>query len=174
MTWTVEDIRKECINFCNKAGVDFGNTPVVINRNTVKRLGACHYARRNGKWNPTKIEISALLLTYGTHEEVIDTIGHECCHFIAIATTHEDHGHDELFYSYCRKLGVNPARTNNVDFYSKHSDKVFKYSVYCPKCGKFLGGYTKMCSVTKNPELYFSKCCRSSLKVVKNWQEVMK
>lgn len=167
--WTIERITELCIDYCGRCGVKF-NSPVVINGRLTRTLGRCTYIRHGKVWNPTKIEISRQLLKTATDESIEAVIAHECAHYVACALTHEDHGHDSTFRFYCEKIGT----TNDTSVYKNlertaHNDDIYKYTLYCSECGKFVGGRSRACKVTKEPWNYYTKCCDAEIKVRKNW-----
>lgn len=167
--WTTEKIRELCVDFCNKCGVKF-NSPVVINGRLTRTLGRCFYNCNGDVWNPSKIEISRRLLETAADESIIDVIAHECAHYVTCAITHEDHGHDATFRSYCEKIGTfnNMAVNNNIQSIVPN-ENIYKYTLYCAKCGKFLGGKHRACNITKYPKSYHSNCCGADIKIIQNW-----
>lgn len=167
--WTIEKITELCTFYCGRAGVEF-NSPVIINARLTRTLGRCFYAKINEIWKPVKIEISRQLLETATDESIEAVIAHECAHYVTCALTHEHHGHDSVFRFYCQKIGTN----NDMTHYdalerTKPNEEIYKYTLYCSKCGKFVGGRSRACRITKEPENYFTKCCESKIKVLKNW-----
>jgi len=167
--WTIEKITELCTEYCGKAGIKF-NSPVVINGRLTRTLGRCFYERKGEVWNPVKIEISRQLLETSTDESIEAVIAHECAHYVTCAITHENHGHDATFKYYCVIIGTN----NNMTHYdnlerTKKNEDIYKYTMYCSKCDKFVGGRSRTCAVIKNPENYYTKCCNAALKVIKNW-----
>lgn len=167
--WTIERITGMCIEYCGRADVKF-NSPVIINSRLTRTLGRCFYTRRGTVWNPAKIEISRQLLETATDESIEAVIAHECAHYVACALTHENHGHDETFRFYCEKIGC----TNSTAVYSAlerstANENIYKYTLYCSKCNKFVGGRSHACRITKNPEEFYSKCCNAEIKVLQNW-----
>jgi len=167
--WTIDKITALCIDYCGKAGVKF-NSPVFINGRLTRTLGRCFYEKRGTVWNPTKIEISRQLLETSTDESIEAVIAHECAHYVTCALTHETHGHDSTFKFYCEVIGTNNNMTHYDDLErTKSNEEIYKYSLYCSKCGKFVGGRSRACNITKAPHNYFTKCCEAEVKVVKNW-----
>ena len=167
--WTIARITELCVDYCGRCGVTF-NSPVIINARLTRTLGRCFYARKGEVWNPTKIEISRQLLETATDESIEAVIAHECAHYIACALTHEHHGHDSTFRFYCNKIGA----TNGTAVYNdlqrtKANEEIYKYTLYCSKCGKFVGGRSRASRVTKEPWNYYTKCCDSEIKVIQNW-----
>lgn len=167
--WTVEKITELCIDYCGRCGVEF-NSPVVINGRLTTTLGRCIYRKTNSLWNPTKIEISKHLLETATDDSIKDVIAHECAHYVTCAITHEDHCHDATFRFYCDMIGTtnDTAVCNNLELI-KPNEEVYKYTLYCEECGRFLGGKSRACKMTMNPRSYISKCCGANLKVLQNW-----
>jgi predicted SprT family Zn-dependent metalloprotease len=169
MAWTIERITELCIEYCGRCGVKF-DSPVVINGRLTRTLGRCFYSKTDDIWNPTKIEISRQLLETATDESITAVIAHECAHYVTCAITHHDHGHDAIFRHYCEMIGT----TNDTAVYdsieqTKSEEEIYKYTIYCCKCGKLVGGRSRACNLTKYPENYYSNCCHADLRVVKNW-----
>lgn len=172
MEWTVETIRELCIEYCNKCGVNFAS-PIIINARITTTLGRCFSMRgSDNKWYPFKLEFSKTLLETATDDCIKSVIMHECAHYVATAITKESHGHDNVFKMYCAMIGTtndgshffNLERKANVD-----KNSIYRYTLYCKKCGDFLGGYQKQTKVTRNHQIYRSNCCHSPIAVLKNW-----
>ncbi len=169
MAWTVERITELCVEYCGRCDIKF-NSPVVINGRLTRTLGRCFYERHGSVWNPVKIEISRQLLETATDESIEAVIAHECAHYVSCTITHENHGHDSTFRFYCEKIGT----TNDTAIYSdlertKGNEEVYKYTVYCSCCGKFIAGRSRACRITKEPWNFFSKCCNAEVEVKQNW-----
>lgn len=167
--WTVERITELCIEYCGRCDVKF-NSPVVINGRLTRTLGRC-YSMRTGKvWNPIRIEISRQLLETATDASIESVIAHECAHYVVCAITHEEHGHDATFRFYCEKIGTtNDAAICNSIERTKSNEEIYKYTIYCSKCGKFICGRSRSCNITKNPDMFSTQCCYAKIKVMKNW-----
>lgn len=168
--WTIERLTALCIEYCGRAGVEF-NSPVTINPRTTRRLGGCYY-----EWNPrvgyfpTEIEFSKTFLSVASDEEIEKVVAHECAHYVTFALTHVKHEHDEVFRHYCKVIGTdNDKYILVVNSYAEHSDKVYKYTFYCSKCGQFVGGRSRACKLTKHPEWYKANCCQAPLNMIQNW-----
>lgn len=167
--WTIERLTNLCIEYCGRAGVEF-NSPVIINPRSRRRLGGCYRRLDWNGWVPTKIEFSKIFLSVASDEEVEKVVAHECAHYVTTALTHEDHGHDEIFRHYCAVIGTdNDGYYLILDSYAEHADKVYKYTFYCSKCGKFAGGRSRACTITQHPEWYKANCCQAPLNMIQNW-----
>ena len=169
MAWTVERITELCVEYCGRCGIKF-NSPVVINGRLTRTLGRCFYEKYGLNWEPVKIEISRQLLETATDKSIEAVIAHECAHYVSCAITHENHGHDSTFRFYCEKIGT----TNDTAVYSdlertKGNEEIYKYTIYCSCCGKFIAGRSRACRITKEPWNFFSKCCNAEVKVKQNW-----
>lgn len=167
--WTVDKITKLCIEYCGKAGVKF-NSPVYINGRLTRTLGRCFYVKNGSVWNPFKMEFSRQLLETATEESILNVIMHECAHYVTCALTHENHGHDSVFRHYCEVIGTD----NNGTIYHNlernvNEESVYKYTIYCTKCGAFLSGRSRLCKIVKEPSCFHSTCCDAPVKVIKNW-----
>ena len=167
--WTIERITNLCIDYCRKCGVTF-NSPVIINGRLTRTLGRCFYMRTGEAWKPTKIEISRQLLETSTDESIEAVIAHECAHYVACAVTHENHGHDSTFRFYCEKIGTSNDTAVYEDLQrTKTNEEIYKYTLYCSECGKFVGGRSRASRIIKEPWNYYTKCCDAELKIIKNW-----
>lgn len=167
--WTVERIEKLCIEYCGRCNVEF-TSPVVINGRLKTTLGRCFYTRTAAGLVGSKIEISRQLLETATEQCVLDVIAHECAHYVVTTITHENHGHDSLFKHYCEMIGT----TNNTPVFhglqrTVSHEETYKYTLYCTKCGKFVGGRHRACAVTKRPHDCRTNCCDAPIKVYQNW-----
>ena len=170
MGWSTDRIAELCTEYCGRCGVKF-NSPVIINGRLTRTLGRCFYERSGEVWNPIKIEISRQLLETATDESIEAVIAHECAHYVACAITHKNHGHDSTFRFYCEQIGT----TNDTAVYdnlerTKANEEIFKYTLYCSKCGGFVGGRSRACRITKNPHNFYTKCCEAGIRAVQNWQ----
>jgi len=167
--WTIERITELCIQYCRKADVEF-NSPVIINNRLTRTLGRCFYMCIDDIWHPTRIEISRQLLETATDESIEAVIAHECAHYVTCALTHENHGHDSTFRFYCAKIGTNNTMTCYDDIQrTKSNEEIYKYTLYCSRCGKFIGGRSRACRITKEPWNFITKCCNTEIKVIQNW-----
>lgn len=168
MRWTTDIIKELCVEYCGKCGVEF-QSPVVINNCLTRTLGRCIYTKNGSVINPMTIEISRQLLETSADESIKDIIMHECAHYVVAALTHEIHGHDAVFKKYCAIIGTtndtiyaDPKRTTSYD-------NIYKYTIYCSKCGKFVGGRSRASKVIKMPENFYTNCCNAELKISQNW-----
>lgn len=167
--WTIERITELCVEYCGRCNVKF-NSPVVINGRLTRTLGRCYYNCMGEVCNPVRIEISKQLLETATDASIEAVIAHECAHYVTCVLTHRNHGHDATFRFYCAKIGTtNDTPVFNGIEKTKSNEEIYKYTIYCSKCGKFVGGRTRACRVTKNPEFFFSTCCSAALKISQNW-----
>ena len=169
--WTVERIEELCIEYCGRCRVEF-SSPVIINGRLKSTLGRCTHTKINGEWQPTKIEISRQLLETATDQCIMDVIAHECAHYVAAYLTCEMHGHDATFKRYCAMIGTSNDTPCFENLQRKVSnEETYKYTLYCTKCGKFVCGRHRACTVTKRPLDCRTNCCNAPIKVRKNWQE---
>lgn len=88
--------------------------------NSQLTLGVC-------KHDVKRIEVSSYYF-HTEMEEIEDTIRHEIAHALAGPT----HGHDDVWRSYCIKVGAKPQRL--ADEHLKTSAKP-NYVIKCPSCG---------------------------------------
>lgn len=88
--------------------------------------------------------------------ECKDTIRHELIHVIQ----HQKYG--------VSNHGAEFERLADKYNCEKHCRKFtdYKYILNCKECGDFVTGKYRKCKTVKNPELYKSRCCDASLKVI--------
>lgn len=79
---------------------------------------------------PLGIKISKSLLNDYRDEDIIQTIRHECVHFIVNVYKQENHGHDKIFKQYCRMLGI-----SDETYFTAKSKVEERYIGKCQKCG---------------------------------------
>ena len=167
--WTVEKIKELCIEYCGKANVEFDGR-IVINNRLSRTLGRCKYIKDGHLWFPVEIQISGQLLKTATDFSIEAVIAHECAHYVTCAKTHKNHGHDDVFRFYCQKIGTDNNHHNYNDLkFTKKNEEIYKYTIYCSCCGKFIGGRSRACKTTNQPQYYESYCCGAPIKVQQNW-----
>lgn len=145
------------------------DTPVMINSRLKTTLGRVISDKQGRGLFPRRIEISRQLLETATKESIDEVLIHEFCHWYLATTTHEDHGHDAMFKSLCKKLGGGDGEIYTKVDYRIPTTKIYKYQCYCSKCGKEVAQYSRAGQVVKNPELFDTLCCNSTIKVIQNW-----
>ena len=173
MEWTVEIITALCVEYCARCGVEF-NAPVAINPALTRTLGRCFIqsAFNTDFWRPYKMEFSQILLETGTDQCIKDVIMHECAHYVATYKTNKNHGHDAIFKAYCAQIGTTNDGTQFFNFERKPDvkmDAVWRYTLYCEKCGSFLGGKSRNSKTLQNIHQYHSTCCHAPIILKKNW-----
>ena len=172
MEWTVEIITALCVEYCAKCGVEF-NAPVSINPALTRALGRCFIrATARTGWRPYKMEFSQTMLKIGTDECIKNVIMHECAHYVATYITRENHGHDAIFKAYCAQIGTTNDGTQFFNFETKPNvkmDAIWRYTMYCEKCGDFLGGRARNSKTLQNIHQYHSNCCHAPVILKKNW-----
>lgn len=167
--YSVQDIEKICQEFSAQVGDTF-DLPVVINGRLTRTLGrVCTLVNnRTGYVTLQRMEISKQLLETASEESIRSVIGHEWAHYIVAKTTHERHGHDALFKSWCARVGVeNDKATTEVE---RVVDVKSKYDVYCGTCDMIIAHYSRMSKNLQRLELCTCKKCNTSnLKLIQNW-----
>ena len=167
---TVQEIQQICITACKKYNIEF-NLTVTINGRLTRTLGrVISHCNDAGKWAPTAFELSRQLVETGTTESIVETVLHECAHYIAIATTGENHGHDAYFKNICHTIGTSNDKTHYAAEYTKPAEERYKYAIYCKTCEDFRGGYNRMCKTLQNLNAcYCKKCGKYTLTYIQNW-----
>lgn len=167
---TIEEVRKICIDAFAKEGFDFNmeGIEVKFNGRLTRTLGTCSYVRVNDVVLPSKIEISRNLNEYGTREEVEQTILHECGHALAALETGEKQGHNGVFRAICERIGCHEAGSKSKVSISD-KDELYKYTVYCDKCGQVVARYHRAGKIIKNLPRYTHNRCGGKLFVEQNY-----
>ena len=166
---TIEEMKKECNLAFSRANLnfDFFDIEVVVNNRLKRVLGRCMYKRIEGNVCPNRIEISGLVASYASKEDINKIIFHECAHAIATIKDGQKHGHDNYFKSICAKIGT-PFNTPSTKIqFNESEDQIFKYTVTCNKCGNEMH-YHRAGKVIKNIQDYNCKC-GGQLSVTQNW-----
>jgi len=166
---TVKDIEKICQEFSEMVGDEF-DLPVSINGRLTRTLGrVCSLVNtQTGYVTLQRMEISKQLLETASEESIRSVIGHEWAHYIVAKTTHERHGHDALFKSWCARIGVeNDKATTEVD---RVVEVRSKYEVHCDVCETMVATYSRWCkTLDVLDRCTCNKCKQSKLRLVQNW-----
>lgn len=138
--------------------------PITENKRFIRCLGRVTYSAEG---ELEKIEFSKMLLESGTSVQIMDTIKHEMAHVLV----GPKHGHDDVWRAMAIKLGASPSTCveDAEQVYAVPDEKLFKYTIYCNKCGKLVDRKSRTCTTTRFPERYRTKCCNATLKVQQNW-----
>ena len=164
------EIEVICQNIFKSVGMELP-VPVVINGRLTRALGRVKFEwidRTEQTVSPIRIEFSKIFLERESLENIQDVAKHECAHAIASMRTKVQHGHDDYFKSVCAELGCeNNKAVANISM--EKAPGLYKYDLFCSKCGKYLGYRSRSCAVTQKPNDFLSNCCKRSLKVVQNW-----
>jgi predicted SprT family Zn-dependent metalloprotease len=117
-----------------------------------RMLGQCDFLRKT-------ISLSVYFVDMNDEKSIRDTVLHEIAH----ALVGPSHGHDLVWWSKARQIGLKrPARVN------KHSNMPsFKYIPVCPKCGPLKGGRHRIGKRTPN---YLCRICLSRIE----WRDTSK
>jgi predicted SprT family Zn-dependent metalloprotease len=153
-------IKEYCRKAFEKAGYDFNaeNIEIRINGRLTRTLGRCFTEIRAGVAYPTKIEFSRQLLETSVDDSIIAVIEHECCHALVALETGERHGHDAVFKRMCARIGCTNDGTSTHVERTVADSEIYKYSVYCDKCG-FVAGYNRMCKTLRELDYCTCKQC---------------
>ena len=161
----IEEVRQMFNTLCIEHNVEL-NVPIEVNGRLTSTLGRVRYLFVNNIYVPINVEFSKKHLELSSKEEIIDTIKHEFVHYYLIKTDPTvRHGHDKVFKAFCTKIGCIPKATKS----GTYEDEQHKYSIYCKGCGKLIAHRDRACKLTKNPNLYITKCCGTGLEVHQNY-----
>ena len=168
---TEKDITLMCKEICARVGYDF-TIPVKINKRLTRTLGRVLWVRNNGVVNSTLMEISYQLLSTATLDSIKSVIEHECAHYLVTTETHETHGHDFVFKEMCARIGcTNDGSICRSLDREVPEEQIYKYFVYCKKCGSCVGKYHRAGKLVQHPEWYSCKKCGGDLYVKMNYQD---
>lgn len=167
--YSIKDIEKICQEFSTQIGDTF-DLPVVINGRLTRTLGrVCSLVNRNtGYVTLQRMEISKQLLETASEGSIRSVIGHEWAHYITAKTTHERHGHDAIFKSWCARIGIeNDKATTTVERVIAVKSK---YEVYCDTCDEVIANYSRTTKNLQRLKLCTCKRCKTNnLKLIQNW-----
>ena len=165
MAWTLNQIQKELERISISQNDTF-SIPVSLNGRLTKTLGRVVYKKNTltGKCVLTKMEFSKNFMANGVDEEVKSVIAHEWAHYYVTKTREEDHDHDAVFMNCAESVGGHTGRYIKVS----EGSNLYKYTVYCTKCGKVVGHCDRAGKTVKEPHLYKSSCCGASIRIEQN------
>lgn len=158
---SLSEVKNRCVKVFQSAGIDlakYQNIDIAVNARLTRTLGRCCYTRNAGKVTPSKIEFSKLFLETGTKQTIEDVIKHECAHAIACIETGERQGHNNYFKAVCARVGTDNDQCATQAKFEVDDTQVYKYFVYCKKCGKLVGKYHRRGKVIQNLPYYTCKC----------------
>lgn len=153
---------------CAKAGTPC-TVPIIINGRLTATLGRVHYINSCGTEHVNKIEIARKLVESASDDDCRDIILHECAHYIAFVRTGVRHGHDAYFKRVCAELGTNDDKCATNVNWVKPDSEVYKYNIYCSKCGELICNRNRTVYWMKTPDAALSTCCEAPIRVVQNW-----
>lgn len=176
--YTIDRIKSEFRDVCKSQGVVV-TTPIAINSRLTRTLGrVCYDKNYLGHYIPTKVEFSKKYIEECTDECVRQTILHEAAHYILMKKNPAERcGHNQAFRDMCSTLGCARNRAKgDVEYTDEYKAKVeedkkkiYKYEVFCDKCGEKCGRYHRQGKVLKNLTVYKSGCCKAKLIMVQNF-----
>lgn len=155
MNWNLERIQQEIHVFAQHAREILGEDiyevanrlevcPVVISPRMTVTKGQFEFksTRTRGgavKIEPLRIKIAKYLLDNYYDEDIIQTIRHECVHFIVNVYKKGNYGHNKTFKQFCQMLGISDETyftakpKNSCKTESKRLET--RYIGKCQKCG---------------------------------------
>lgn len=140
--FTLRDVREEYRRLDKLCGVSTEGILLKVSTRGVKRLGSCHFSRRNhpdGKSRlvPDSISLSDVIFT---DERLFwNVIRHEYAHALVCLRTGKSHGHDEVWQRACKEIGCNPSRTTStegIEAVQKRQAERVKFIIRCKSCGR--------------------------------------
>lgn len=173
MEWAVGQIKEYCESLSDSLGDTF-DCRVYINSRLTRTLGRVLSIEKNGVREVTALEISKRFLETSTDESIQDIIKHEWVHYYLIKTTGQAHGHDGLFKKICAQIGCkNDGTTATHIERTVSNDRLYRYIVKCPNCGRVIGYYQRMSKTLQNIGNYqCGYCHKGDLIIEKNWQRL--
>ena len=153
--YDLERVTKEFSDTLEKAGCKL-DVPVTINGRLTSTLGRVIY-RGN---NPYKVEFSKQFLGTSTDDCIYQVILHEAAHFIAAKRSGVCHHHDGYFKQICAEIGCTNDQTKTHVERTVALEKIYKYVVYCPKCGP-IAGYQRWSKTLDHLDECSCKSCGS-------------
>ena len=157
-----------CQEICTKVGYDF-TIPVKINKRLTSTLGRVSWIKTNGFVRSTLMEFSYKFLCTATIDSIQDVIAHECAHYLVIAETHENHGHDTIFKEMCAKINcINDGAICHSLSRTVPETEIYKYFAICDDCKKIVGKYYRAGKVVQHPE-HFNCKCGGNIHIIKNF-----
>lgn len=145
MEWNLERIQKEVNDFAEHTRKVLGkdiyettkeleNCPIAISPRMTVAKGKFEFritkTKKGTTIKPLGIKIAKNLLNDYHDEDIIQTIRHECVHFIVNVYKQDNHGHDKIFKQYCRMLGI-----SDETYFTAKSKVEERYIGKCQKCG---------------------------------------
>lgn len=165
----INDVKNLLIELSTSKGDSF-DIPVEVNGRLTRTLGrvVIQQTTRAGVTTakPIKMEFSRQMLETVCEEDIISIIKHEWCHYYLCKVYQKNFGHNAVFKELCESIGTSGTTSMSVN---RVVEVKSKYDVVCKCCGKVLGHYSRACKTTKNPEIYTSKCCGSSIEIIQNF-----
>lgn len=99
----------------------------VVRSHNFSRLGRCSFAKR-------EIEINISLFDPSESEQLIETLLHECAHFITICL-HDSYGHDKHWKSVMSMLGAHAVASKPSLAIEERRQEQAKWIYRCCDCG---------------------------------------
>lgn len=190
--WTEERIREEIVAFAEHGQEVLGKefypvleslkkVPVEISSRMTKCKGSFHFKRTYNKKKelvikPKVLKFAKHLLDEYYDFDIIETIKHECVHYIICTYFNSDEGHSPKFKKMCRKLGTSDETyfkaEKREDVIAKEekekkiacTEKTYKYRVICMECGHIY--YRQRLDKKKMMQNYRCGKCKGKLFIV--------
>lgn len=111
--------------------------PIKVNKRLSSALGRFRYYRSESKKRPLSIELSGRLLEYGTTEQILSTLKHECIHYALYMLDKPYKDGQATFENELKKHNSCSTGTQKV------STKRYIYSCGCQEFESFTNRYSK-------------------------------
>lgn len=162
------------IEICNEKAELFNydiDFPITLNSRLTSTLG--RVKRYPGSKYTLSMEFSKNFVETSSDDLVKEVVIHELAHAIVNSLYPDERvGHGPRFKDMYFALGGTGAAKGAktmIEENVEEVDRIYKYTCYCSKCKKFIGGYKRAGKVIKNIDSCTSKCCGAAINMFQNW-----
>lgn len=111
--------------------------PIKVNKRLITSLGRFRYYKSESKKRPLSIELSGKLLEYGTADQIISTLKHECIHYALYMLDKPHKDGQPTFENELKKHSACSTGTQKV------SIKTYVYTCGCSEYKSYTNRYSK-------------------------------
>lgn len=111
--------------------------PIKVNKRLITSLGRFRYYKSESKKRPLSIELSGRLLEYGTADQIISTLKHECIHYALYMLDKPHKDGQATFENELKKHSSCSTGTQKV------SIKTYVYTCGCSEFKSYTNRYSK-------------------------------